>query len=142
MSSRGAALTKLASILREQRNARYYVKRGVIAWASHDFNSKPWAASIQVDEFAPWGKNSLTDISLTLEMATTIKDVNDVEIDDVAIDTMTEDGLAALEALDRARDSDGCPYITKLERLGARVIEFHDASLRVQGVILSVNVSA
>lgn len=140
MSARSDALNKLKEIFKTLHNSRYYVKRGVVAWAGFDFQKYAHAVSIQVDEIAPW--MPMPTMSLSIEMATLIPEMStDPEIDDTTNEDMIDDCIEALNAWERLKMQNGDPYIIKMERLGVRAIEFHDATLRVQGIILTVNVS-
>lgn len=138
--SRAAALNKLKELFKTHKNGQYAVRRGVIAWSGFDFSKTKFAVSIQVDESTPMIAMPMSTISI--ELATLIPDdSNDPEVDDLTLETLESDCIEVIRAWERAKLPNGDPYVIKLEQHSARSVEFYDATLRVQGVIFTVNVS-
>lgn len=138
-----SALKKLADSFKALNNGKYFVRRGAIMWAGFNFEANPYAVSIQLDEAALFNNNAgFKPTKISIELATALNDNNPVEpeIDDDAIEGLITDTQDALTAWTSARDSNGDPYVIKLERLSASAVEFHDPVLRVQGIVVSLNV--
>ena len=129
---------------RTVRNGRYFVKRGAIDWTSHDFASKPFALSLQIDDGSLLRTASVRGMKsarISMEMFAPLPKAQDVpEIDDGLLDELIDDAEAIVLDLVMARDSSDDPIVFRVDETGARFVEAHDISLLVQGIVVTFNV--
>lgn len=142
MSGLTDALKGLVSAFKSVNSGRYTVRRGALNWAAFPFETHPYAVSIQVDETALFSPTGIYPSKISIEVATAMPDEapTDSQIDDDAMDTLVTDSRSALISWIGARNASGDPLVLKVERLSANVVEFHDASLNVQGIVISLNI--
>lgn len=119
----------------------YFVKRGVIDWTQHPFADKPRAVAVQVDESSlpqPW-PNKLSrpfeDMELSFEIAWRIPQSADDQIDDGTTEAVVEDLRDVLLDLEARRTAQG-NTLTDLLVSDTRLIEFHDITYHIQGLIV------
>lgn len=140
-SPRRVMLDTLKQICKDTRNGKYFVKRGAINWMSHDFAKMPEAISIQLDRVSLFKQSGINDGIITLEMFASMKTVKEVpEIEDEVMDQLLEDAEEIFTKLMQAEDG-GDAIVLKMEQDSTEVVESHDVSLRVQGIVVSVPVS-
>lgn len=141
MSARKVVADTLKVLCKRQRGRRYFVKRGVIEWATFDFGAHPRAIGIMFDEIEILRESGMYDAQVTLEMGVALPSAQEpVEVDDGLLDELIEDAEEILKALQQAANGSTEPVIFKLATQTARVREWHDVDLRVQGVVASVTI--
>jgi hypothetical protein len=145
MSARKDLLLTLKDAAKAVRNQSYFVKRGVINWASFNFGKYPLACSIQMDEstllFPGLGMN---EAKVTMEMFTYLPDMasdESAEIDDQAMDNLVEDAAAIIDVLLLKKNTEGDPVVFKIDRTTSRIVEAHDTASKVQGVVVMLDVT-
>ena len=136
------AMSKLADCFRAISSRRYFVKRGAILWASFPFTEHPFAVSIQVDEVKFLFPTGMIPAAISIEVATRIEETQESipELDDDTIQALIDDTREALSAWLNARDTGGNPFVLKLKTKEASAIEFHDPSILVQGIVVTLNI--
>lgn len=141
-SPRKVALDTVKALAKKVRSGAYFVKRGAINWTTWDFEKHPRAISIQLDRVTLFKVNGMNDGVITLEMFSRMssKEVPP-EIDDGVMDELLEDAEAIFLGLMSAEDKQGDSVVTKLEQDSTEVVESHDTSLRVQGIVVTVPVT-
>lgn len=135
-------LQQLCALLRAQRSARYFVKRGYLEWTAHDYVAHPYPVAVMVDAERP-GSIGDTVAALSLVAATKIPQHGVVELDDEVLQDLLDDLRGALQQLEHAEPTltaDG-PVVFRLDWEGASSHEWHDTDLRLQGVVLLIQVS-
>jgi len=131
-------LTKLLELCRKVRNNAYYVKRGAINWSSFPFDVRPLAVSVQVDDFSILKISGMNEGKLTLEMASRMaEETTDPQMDDAEIDRLISDAETIITGLMKAVDTAGDSVLYRLDRESVNVVEFHDTSRMVQGIVVS-----
>lgn len=136
--ARVAMLTKLLDLCRKARNGEYYVKRGAVNWTTFPFDKRPRAISVQVDDFSILRQTGMNEGKLSLEMASRMaEETTDPQIDDTEIDRLISDAEGILYGLMKAVDKAGDSVLLRLDRESVNVVEFHDTSRMVQGIVVS-----
>ena len=143
MSARAELMTALKKLCQRAGAARYFVKRGFIDWRYWDYETKPWAISIMMDEqdlLSTDGSGRIT-ATVTLESFTRIKG-EVAEIDDLTLDEMCEHVRDVVLKLQDERSPSNLDYpiIFKLEKSTSKIVEAHDADLKIQGLTASFTV--
>lgn len=136
----------LLEVCRALRGGAYQVHRGPIDWSNYPFDSTAngRAIAVMVDDANPFRSSGINDANLSVEIFGRMPTVRAGElatIDDRLMDQFQEDAVAIVDRLQQTRDASGVnPIVYKVRRASARLIEAHDVSLLVQGVIATFNV--
>lgn len=141
MSARKVFLKAMKDAALAVRARRYFVKRGVINWASHDFKTKLFAISLQADDYSFMKQNGIQDMKFSMEIATSINDiVSPAQLNDDVIEELVDDAEWIFKTVMSQIDTLGDNVALVVDTESARVIEFHDSSLRVQGIVVTAYV--
>lgn len=139
-SPRKIVLDTLRGFCQQVRGGVYFVKRGPIDWATFPFNQHSRAISILVDD-----QSLFLDInvaSLTLEFGAQLRSVSDDPgLDDGLMDELTDDAEWVVRSLIDSSNSQGDAVVLRTDLKESRAIEFHDAQLMVQGIVVNFEVS-
>lgn len=147
MSSRADFLNRLKSLAEERISEREgegtFVKRGGINWLTLDWDKHPRALAIMIDDSSLWpGVQGFRDGNLSFEyFARMPSQEGNPEIDDDLQDELVEDVLWIASQILRETNRNGQPLVTRVSRDAARIIEAHDVDLKVQGVIVTLNIN-
>lgn len=141
-SNRKDTIDTIKKYAKSIRGGWYSVKRGVINWATHDWDRHPNNIAIMIDDHRipveSKGRRPFRSGVLTLEIFSRIvPSTEEMEIDDGELDTMIDDAEFILfSTLQERLENDSV-----VMRMGdIRVIESHDVNLKVQGIIVQTNV--
>ena len=139
MGARKVFFDKVKTHAKEVRNGRYFVKRGVINWATFPFTNHAFAMSLLCDDTSFMKVNGVQDMSFSIEAATSIPDSTaQPEIDDGVMDSMIEDVETILNQVRADLDSHSNSIALMVDTESARIVEFHDSALRVQGIVATL----
>lgn len=137
-SARFNLLAALKKLSKDARQGRYFVKRGPIVWPTHNFDSHPYAISIQIDSCSIIKRDGIQNASLSLEIAAKMRSSDQNDIDDSLSDEIIEDAEIILMKL-RNEQVGSDPVVFHVGD-DASVTEFYDTEFQVQGIIVSFNV--
>lgn len=139
-SSRPVAdsMNALREAFQKQRAGRYTVVRGAVSWASWDFAAKPYAVSINIDVRGLVDHTGMREITLGIELATTITKSQE-GLDDLALDDIADDIERALAAWKLSRTPDGSQNVFRINKETTVLKEFHDANKGLQGIVATVD---
>jgi len=140
-SPRAFLLQAIKSEAKLVRGGVYFVKRGVIDWSTFPFAERPRAIAVLSDDCSVLKSTGINDMTLSLEMATSMPTGSEPEIDDGILDELFQDAETLLRKAAERIDSNGDPAAIVLMTESARVVEFHDSRLRVQGIVLTLTAS-
>lgn len=131
-------LTAIRKLCATVHNARYFTKRGPIDWASFPFDRHPFGCAILCDDTTLFRR--IDTAVVTLQLAAKLPDyaAKGPEIDDGLADEFYDDVRWVLTELRKQRDERGQPVAISIGTESARVVEFHDADLLVQGVLVTI----
>jgi len=139
VSSFKTMMETFKTLAKEVRSGAYFAKRGAIVWAEFPWDQcgKDRAISIQVDEGSLLRNDTqMLPCAVTMEMAAPMPDPAEIaEIDSDLEDEMIEDARWILSTILARTDDGGDPVVFKVDR-DAPFVEFHDASLKVQGLVV------
>ena len=140
-STRRVLTTTLKAIWSEQRaNAYRKVHRGPINWTSFNFETYPRAVAILLDEVQLFRiTQGFIRATLSMEIMCRLPDQPE-EIDDGLMDDLYEDVEQVIKKLSVSVDDEGNPVIAFINRETANVIETHDATRGVQGLVVLMEV--
>lgn len=124
----------------EVRGGSYFVKRGPIHWASFDFEELPKAVAILVDDLSFMKNDGINDANISFEVAARMATGKESEVDDGLLDEIIDDAIWVIRSLKQAKNSQGDNVIMRLSERTARITEWHDPDVRVQGVVASFQV--
>lgn len=130
----------LKNIWLEQRGGAYRtVKRSAVNWAAFDFEGKgPRAVAIMLDETALFRKKGFFEAILSFEVFARLPDDSD-EINEELMDEIYEDVLQVLVKAKASLNGSGFPLIGFIDPDG-KAIETHDATKRVQGLVVFLQI--
>lgn len=132
------AFVKYAS---EVSRGEYFVKRGAVNWATFPFDEKGKAIAVMIDDTTFMAPNKGFDfMNLSLEVADRMPDGTQPAIDDNLYEQMRVDIEWILARVIQETNSKGDNVIMRVDR-NARLIEFHDVDRRVQGVVVTLNLT-
>lgn len=138
-SPRHVLLETIKTAAKKVRNGAYFVKRGPIDFIAFPFAKYPRAIAVSVDSQTFLPPNGLYDAELSLTFAAEIpENPEDPGIDDGLMDQFTDDAEVIAHSLPSSVDIQGDAVALKV--VGRSVEEFHDLDMRVQGVIVHLNV--
>lgn len=149
---RVAMLRALQEICRRARSGKYYVRRGPINWAVHDFAAMPLAISILTPEFTLFGNQYGLDIStVSLELGMEMPGADDGRgedpdgLDDASIEGLIVDAGRIIKTLAEVKWPNGDPVVMRLvvsdaDSSPVNGQEFASDDWRVQGVLLTFTV--
>ena len=142
-SPRNSMMTTIRNSAEVLRNSSYFVKRGAINWATFPFEEHSKAIAILIDDMSLLGSTTgvggSKDGKISLEIAARMPDEKDhPSIDDGLMDDLIEDAETIVKDLIAAKDGD-YPIVFHIDKASARVIEWHDAEVKVQGVVVMFN---
>lgn len=133
-------MDRLRELCVEVRGGVHFVKRGPIDWAVFNFDAHDRAIAVLLDDHSFLG--DINDASISFEIAgRMIQPEKSPDLDDGLLDEMIDDAEWIIRSLIDSDDSKGDPVILKANLLDARIVEFHDVQLRVQGIIAFIEVS-
>ena len=125
------------------RNGRYFVKRGAINWTTHDYETHPHNIALMMDDFPLYAQKPIgaQPGNASMEFCGRFEDENEFkEIEEALLDEYVEDAEKIIDALLNAQYASGDPVVFRVNRETARVVEFHDMSIRVQGIVVNFTV--
>jgi exonuclease III len=143
MSRRRKFIERIRALADDLRsNGREYkVIRGAVNWATWPFDIHPLGMAILVDESSLLRNDFNNEMALTLEMMEKQRTKLD-EIDEGSMDAMYADAIHLLEpfvtAQERDPDDPAVPLVVGVDQKRDSAIEVSDATLQVQGVIVTV----
>ena len=123
------------------RGGTYYTRRGPIWWAGFPFDAYPRACSIQVSEEAPFAQINTAQIVFEVAASLRPETVETLGIDDGLLDEFKDDAAWVAIEWSKKLNSLGDSLLIHADLNRARVVEFYDADLRVQGISFFVRVS-
>jgi len=128
---------------KQARNGAYFVKRGFINWAEFDFETNKRAISILVDEEGLFpDKRGMENARISMEIFTSIsKSTEPVMIDDGVMDELIEDARWIVNQLEQAKNKQGENVALKIDKHASNLVESHDATLGVQGIVAIIRVT-
>lgn len=139
MSARKKFVDSVKSAALAVRNNRYFVKRGVINWATFDFDKHTFAMSLLCDDMTFMKQSGIQEMNFSIEAATSIPDsTKQPEIDDGVLDSMIEDIETILNQTRASVDTNHDNISLMVDTESARIVEFHDSALRVQGIVATI----
>lgn len=120
---------------------KYFFKRGPIDYTAWPFERYPWTLSMQIDESGMF--KDINDAVLTFELSTRIADApgdDDIQsIDDGIQDEMRGHLYYLITEMRKLVAESGDPLIIGMNHTQP-VTEFHDTSLRIQGISYTFNI--
>lgn len=138
-SARRAMVEELVNLWRRVRGAGYYVKRGPVYWANHDFAKRPRAVSILLN--AGSFLRERNEVNVSFEIASRWElDPADPQMDEGLQDDMLDDAKWVLQELAGATDENGDSVVLQA-RKDDKFQEFSDPDVRVQGVVVFVDIT-
>lgn len=140
-SPRQVVRDTLVKYAKQVRNSGYFVKRGAIVWSSFPFGEHPRAIAIMFDDIGILRQKGMTEAKIGIEMFASMPEGTEPEIDDGLLDELIEDAEFILQKTIRERDSVGDSVILRLDGETANVVESHDSTKRVQGIVVTFNVN-
>lgn len=139
-SSRKVMMDTFRKLCEEVRGGIHFIKRGPIDWSSFNFDENQRAIAILVDDTS--FLKDINDASLSFEIAGRMIQPEDrPNLDDGLLDEMIDDAEWIIRSLIDSKDKQGDSVIMKAGFNDARIVEFHDVQLRVQGIIAFIEVS-
>lgn len=140
-SPRKVLMDTLRILADESRSGAYFVKRGAIDWATFAFASHPRAIALMADHMGLLQVDGMRPVSVGIEMAARMPETTDPpEIDDGLMDEMIEDVEEIVYGLQSQKDDRGDTVAFRVDPRESSIREFHDVSLRVQGIVAQFNV--
>ena len=135
---RTAVLNKMYDLCASVNSERYYVRRGPINWAVHDFRTYPYAVSILTPSFTML-RPVFNELTISLEVVMRMPEasvqrgevregLNDNEIESLVVD-MDE----VIHDLMQATDSNGDTIVTRIDRESAEAQEISNEDWSIQG---------
>lgn len=147
MSSRSDFLKRLKTLAEERISEREgestFVKRGAVNWNTFNWESYSRGLAIMMDDSSLWpGVQGFREGNLTFEYFAKMPDQEGTpEIDDDLQDELIEDVLYIASQIVNETNRSGQPIVTRTDRKAARIIEAHDVDLKVQGVVVTINLN-
>lgn len=133
-SARKVTMDRLRALCEEVRGGVYFVKRGPIDWSSHNYDENQRAISILLDDHS--FLKDINDASISLEFGgQMLRPDERPDMDDGLLDEMIDDAEWIIRSLIGSTNSQGDNIILQAKIKDARIVEFHDAQLRVQGIV-------
>lgn len=130
-------LDKLRELCKALRGGSYFIKRGPINWAEFPFDRYPRAISILVDEQSFISNNGIQRAQMSIEVAGAMPSPKDnPEVDDGLLDEFFEDVSIVLLNLREAKQGKGQDPVVFDVSSDATATEFHDSTLKVQGIMV------
>jgi hypothetical protein len=111
------------------------VKRGPIHWATFDFSAMPKAVAILVDDQSFIKEDGVNDANISFEVAARMATGQQPEVDDGLLDELIDDAIWVIRSLRQAKNGQGDNVILRLASSAARITEWHDPDVRVQGIV-------
>lgn len=146
----GSPRRNLFTFLKEEaesvRGGRYAVKRGAVNWVRWDFKASPYGIAICHDQgflFGGTGKAGARRGTVTLEMAAKMRRYPGDQadgFDEELVDELLDDAASIVDAAARAQNAMKQPLLIGFMRGNVTFVEFHDAQLGVQGVVVEFEV--
>lgn len=140
MSSRQVMLETIKNELSKVRLARYYVRRGPIDWATFDFTKNPFAMSLSLAETTFMTPDGVNRGIVSIECFARMPELKDkpTEFSDATLDEMLADiEFAIRRSLQTKIKGDNVLFLADGQSLA---IEVSDAELKVQGVVVDIEV--
>ena len=139
-SPRKVMMDTFRQLCRDVRGGVYFTKRGPIDWSSFNCGEQERAIAILIDDHS--FMKDINDASITFEIAgRMIQPEQRPDLDDGLLDEFIDDAEWIIRSLIDSVDTQGDPVVLKAGFADARIVEFHDVQLRVQGIIAFIEVS-
>ena len=142
MSRRALILAELKKAAEAVHGRRYFVKRGPINWVSFPFADHPFAIAIGVESENLGFLNpddGMSSMNLVLEIYTKLEqNPEEPGFDDGLLDEIHADAEALVVGVQAYNDGRGNCLSAGV--YGVRAMEIADATMNVQGVVLSFGV--
>lgn len=130
-------LDTLKELCKKLRGGSYFVKRGPINWAEFPFEKYPRAIAILVDDQTFISSTGIQKASMSIEVAGSMPSPKDnPEVDDGLLDEFFEDVSLVLLSLREAKQGRGEDPVVFDVTADATATEFHDSTLKVQGIMV------
>lgn len=126
-------------IMREGR-LKHSVHRGAVDWTNYPFDEFPRALCVLIDDttlFQPDG--GFDNMNLSIEVACRMPE-SPIGPDDNLFEDIRSELQRIILVLLSAADSEGDALVVKADQ-SARLVEFHDTQLQVQGVAVTLNLT-
>ena len=137
-TARKVLIQNLKDACKQARNSRYYVKRGPIVWPSFNFEVRPYAISIGMDEFSMM--RDINEGGIRMEFAASM-DSEAEEVDEDLMEEFIDDAHWIIRTVIDARNSQGDSVVLRLNLEEVSGFEFFDVRLGIQGVIVQFGTS-
>jgi len=130
------------SLCEQVRNGAYFVKRGYINWSTFPFDKHERAIAILVDEesLEP-SEKGFAEARLSFEIFTSIPESENPQIDDGILEELIIDARWIVSKLVQARNRQDDPIIYAYKKNTSSIVESHDATLMVQGIVAIIRVT-
>lgn len=136
------ALEKITQLWEEKQS--YYVRNGLIFWASFPFSEYNRAVSVQVDggNLIANETQSGRDLALSFEIFGLVSDnLNDLgSSDNLMISEFLSDCAEVITKMHSLKDNEGSSLFVEINTTDASFQTAYDQELRVQGVICTFTV--
>lgn len=140
MTRKTALMRAIREAAGKLRGGSYFVKRGLIDWASFPWRSHQWGLSIVVEVMGIQGPDASDPAVIHLAFGTAIPAVlNPPEIDDDAQDQLDADARALLTAVRQSTVTNSFNETIGFGISDVQEREWHDPQYRAQGLVVSFN---
>lgn len=135
---RTRVLNKLFDLCSEENGNRYYVRRGPINWATHDYGSYPYAIAILTPSFSMF-RPVFNELTLSLEVAMRMPETSNQRgesregLNDNEIESLVQDVDRIVHKLVTSKDSNGDHIITRIDNETAEAQEISNEDWSIQG---------
>ena len=119
----------------------YFAKRGPIDFTTYDFNKKPRACAIMVDNYVLRGNESSgkSDMDMSFEIFTSIDDrIDPAQLQDTTLEDLEDDVNEVFDRLVEAKYPGGDNLVFSLSKVNS--VEAHDIHFRLQGIVVTFSV--
>ena len=125
------------------RNGIYFVKRGAINWTTFPFVDRTGGIALMIDDGTLFRNTmGMKDARCSMEMFRAMpEDEEEPQVDDGLMDELLDDAETILLDLLKSTDSNGDPILFKIDRDTVRFVEAHDTSIKVQGIVVTFNLT-
>ena len=140
-SHRTLAMRTLKDVLKKLDSGRYtFVYRGAVDWASFDFQSHKFGASIFCPESRPETVTQGTRLTVDIDLFTDMGGEKDGFNEDV-MEILHEDLIGIVKELQKAKTQEDDHVFTQVEHINSREAAFVDGTFKPHGVIHSLRLS-
>lgn len=132
-------LDKVQDLWRQARGGAYFVHRGAVHWPTFDFDARPRAVGIGVDDRTLM--REINDMDLSFEVGARMPEGAELQFDDSLATEIQEDVEWVIRKLIESTNPEGDSLILNPKLGDARVIEWSDPDFRAQGVVVFLTIS-